>query len=274
MKPGRFVALVYHDVHPGREFDYGPIGRSATMYHVPEAAFLRHLRFIAESGLTVLGLHALREWFVGRAASLPAPGVLLCFDDGWRGAVERAATALAERALPAFFFVTTDFLGRPCFAAPAELRNLSPALFTVGSHGVTHRMLSSLPPAEIRRELADSRARLEDLLGRPVTALSVPGGAVDGRVSALAEEVGYTEVFTSTVGLNPTASGRRNIARIAVRRSTDDVALRRWLALRLGRERLRANVLAAPKRVFGMWAYSRLRRLVLGEGGGYHVFEP
>jgi peptidoglycan/xylan/chitin deacetylase (PgdA/CDA1 family) len=275
MSADRFVVLLYHDVHPGAGFDYGPIGRSATMYHVAEETFRRHVRLIQESRLAVIGLEALRERLGNPKRSAGRPGVALCFDDGWRGAVERAAAALAELGLPAFFFITTELVGRPLFAAPGDLRRLPPGLFTVGSHGVTHRMLSSLRPAEIRRELAESRARLEDLLGRPVTALSLPGGAADRRVVGLAEEAGYREIFTSAVGLNPTALGRRSIARIAVRRSTDDVTLRRWLAFQLGRERLLAGALAVPKRLLGMRAYARLRRLLLGEGSGHrHVFEP
>jgi len=275
MQPGRFVALLYHDVHPGDTFAYGRIGRSATMYHVAEQAFLRHLHFIGERQLEVLGLEALRSRLDSAAGSGTSPGVALCFDDGWKGAVDRAAAALAERRWPGFFFVTTGFIGRPLFAAPQDLRRLPPTLFTVGSHGATHRMLSSLPPHEIRRELSDSKQQLQQLLGTPVTALSVPGGAHDPRVLAIAQEVGYTEIFTSTVALNPTTLGRRNIARIAVRRSTDDAALRRWLGFRLGRERLRAGILAAPKRLLGMRAYARLRRALLGEASGYqHVFEP
>jgi peptidoglycan/xylan/chitin deacetylase (PgdA/CDA1 family) len=275
MNTGRFVGLLYHDVHPGGAFDYGPIGRSATMYHVAEGTFRRQVRLIQESGLAVIGLEAVRERLANRKRPAARPGVALCFDDGWQGAVGRAAAILAERGLPAFFFITTQLVGQPLFAVPGDLRRLPPGLFTVGSHGVTHRMLSSLRPAEIRRELAESKARLEDLLGRPVTALSLPGGAADRRVLALAEEVGYREIFTSAVGLNPTALGRRSIARIAVRRSTDDMTLRRWLAFRLGRERLRAGVLAVPKRLLGMRAYARLRRLLLGEGSGHrHVFEP
>jgi hypothetical protein len=98
---------------------------------------------------------------------------------------------------------------------------------------------------------------------------------VDRRVLGLPEEAGYTEIFTSDVGLNPTALGRQNIASITVRRSTDDVTLRLWLGFRLGRERLRAGVLAVPKRLHGMRAYARLRRLLLEEGSGHrHVFEP
>src|SRR6266581_1952066 len=202
-------------------------------------------------------------------------GVVLCFDDGWRGAVECAAPALAERGMAAFFFVTTDFVGRRFFVSPDALRRLDPSLFTIGSHGVTHRMLSSLSSDDIHAELADSRSWLEDLLGRPVTCLSVPGGATDGRVLDIAAAAGYEHVFTSALGVNPTADGRRGIARIGVRQDTNPTVLRRWLTGDLRREGARAALLAVPKRLRGMRTYSRLRRLLLGEAiGREHVFEP
>src|SRR5206468_9705092 len=112
-------------------------------------------------------LEALRDELGGRSA-IRAPGVALSFDDGWRGAVELAAPVLAERNLPAFFFITTQFVGRSLFATSGALNRLDPRLFTIGSHGVTHRMMSSLSSSEIRRELVESKVQLEALLGRAV----------------------------------------------------------------------------------------------------------
>jgi hypothetical protein len=60
-----------------------------------------------------------------------------------------------------------------------------------------------------------------------------------------------------------------------VRRSTDDVTLRRWLAFQLGTSASAPGVLAVPKWLLWMQAHARLRRLLLEEGSGHgHVFEP
>ena len=276
MTPGEFVALVYHDVHPEDTFAYGRLGRSATMYHVSRRAFLSHLDLIEDTGLPCLDEAAMRACLAGGTTRTGRRGaVLLSFDDGWRGAVECAAPALAERGMAAFFFITTEFVGRRFFASAAALRALDPALFTIGSHGVTHRMLSDLSSDGVYAELADSRSRLEDVLGRPVTCLSMPGGATDARVLDIAAAVGYDHVFTSALGVNPTAHGRRGIARIGVKQDTNPTTLRRWLQGDLLREGARASLLAVPKRLLGMRNYSRLRRLLLGEATGReHVFEP
>jgi peptidoglycan/xylan/chitin deacetylase (PgdA/CDA1 family) len=268
------VAFVYHDVHPGETFDYGRLGRSATMYHVPERAFRSQLDVIEGAGLRCLDAGAVRACLAGQGTP-GDPGVVITFDDGWRGGVVHAAAALAERRMPAFFFVATEFIGRRYFAGEADWRDLDPSLFTIGSHGATHRMLSDLPSAEIRGELRDSRRRLEDLLDRPVRWLSIPGGAVSRRVTQAAEAAGYDHIFTSALGTNPTPLGRRGIARVAVRENTDLATLGRWLGGDLRRERARDAILALPKRVLGMRLYSKVRRALLGETAGReHFFEP
>jgi len=273
--PGRFICLLYHDIYGGAACDYGRIGPSAVRYHVSERAFDRHLDLVARSGTRPVGAEALGACLERGPARSGQRGVAFSFDDGWEGAVTRAAARLGERAIPAFIFVTTDFIGRRFFARPEQLRRLDPGLVTVGSHGVSHRMLSSLTSDGIRRELRESRRRLEDILGRPVECLSVPGGAVDRQVVRIAQEVGYTTVFTSAVGVNPTSSGRWGVARVSVMGTTTPETLRRWLAFRLYPERLRSGVLAVPKRLLGMRTYAKLRRVLLGEAIGYdHVFEP
>lgn len=265
-----FVGLLYHDVHPDRQFDYGRLGPSALLYHIPQSAFARHLQLIARSGTTPFGIDAVRT----QPATGGTRGVVVCFDDGWRGAVTNGASMLQQLDVPAFFFITTAFIGRKYFANRADLRHLNSRLFTIGSHGKTHRMLSSLSAAEVRRELGDSRKELQDLLGVSIDTVSIPGGAVNARVRDIAREVGYTDVFTSTVGVNPTARGRFDIARIGVTRATSDATFARWLDFRLGREWWRKAALGLPKKVLGMHTYSKLRRVLLGEREHEHHFEP
>jgi len=72
----------------------------------------------------------------------------------------------------------------------------------IGSHGVTHVRLTECDDAALRRELVASRCYLEDRLGRAVTALSYPHGAVDRRVRDAAVAAGYTLGFCSRFDVN------------------------------------------------------------------------
>jgi peptidoglycan/xylan/chitin deacetylase (PgdA/CDA1 family) len=49
----------------------------------------------------------------------------------------------------------------------------------VGAHSVTHSVLSGLPIEEQRREIAESKAAVEEATGRPVNLFAYPYGAPD-----------------------------------------------------------------------------------------------
>ena len=76
-------------------------------------------------------------------------------------------------------------------------------LFEVGAHTVWHPLLPVLSPEEQRVELSESRAMLEGLTGKPVTAFSYPFGGHDafGKDTVkLVKAVGYTVACTGFPG--------------------------------------------------------------------------
>src|SRR2546423_8163485 len=173
--PSRFVCLLYHDVYAGDASQYGRIGRSATRYHVSECRFRQHLDLVERSGVRPLGAGALSACLDAPAGGAGPPRVVVSFHYGWEGAVTRAAAALVERRIPLLMFVTTDYIGRRFFARPEQLRELEPTLVTVGSHGVSHHLLSGVFSDTVRRELRGSRHPLVDV-ARRVGTLPMPAG--------------------------------------------------------------------------------------------------
>src|SRR3954463_9674340 len=92
----RRVVLCYHSVHPSVPYS------SAT-----PAEFAAHLDWLAAT-CDVVPL----ETLVTEANHAGRPRVALTFDDGYADNHEHALPALAERNLPATFFVTAGFLER------------------------------------------------------------------------------------------------------------------------------------------------------------------
>ena len=86
----------------------------------------------------------------------------------------------------------------------AELRDLAAdPLFALGGHGVTHTMLSALPPDEQEHELTSSRAALEHLTGEAPTAVAFPFGTLDSIDAATvhaASGAGYSDGYVNTPG--------------------------------------------------------------------------
>lgn len=98
---------------------------------------------------------------------------------------------LAEHGVKATFFV----LGWVAKRYPHLVREVDRAGHEIGSHSFWHRYVYELSPEEFRRDLRESRAVLEDLTGKPVTAFRAPTFSITDRslwaLDVLAEE-GFT----------------------------------------------------------------------------------
>jgi peptidoglycan/xylan/chitin deacetylase (PgdA/CDA1 family) len=234
---GRSIWLMYHDVYAGAPAAGVPL--SASIYHVSRDLFRRHLEVVAASGLPVL---TARESLEGTGAAA-GDHVVITFDDGWAGSLGPGLECLVEAGYPGTFFVTRDYVGRPGFGDGAALLEAQRAGMEIGSHGCTHRLLGELEAAEVRRELCDSRAFLEDILGGPVGTASVPGGSWSPVVGGLARASGYVGLATSRPGINHPGVTQFTVTG----------------------PRLRSGLLDVPRRLLGPRRYAAIRRRLLGD---------
>lgn len=91
-----------------------------------------------------------------------------------------------------------------------ELRSLEADGVEIGSHGLTHRLLTGLSPTEIRDEMIHSRERIESAIGRAPRLFAYPNGDRNGEVKRIAEEAGYEYGFS----IGGTAGDRFDIPRV------------------------------------------------------------
>lgn len=137
------------------------------------------------------------------ATSESSNEIVITFDDGYRDTLDVATPLLLERRLPFCVFVVPGFVrsGEAIYLSIPQLRELSalPGAM-IGSHGYSHCRLTDCDDTKLRVELRDSRAWLEDVLGKPVITMSYPYGAVDARVRDAAGEAGYVFAACSRFG--------------------------------------------------------------------------
>jgi peptidoglycan/xylan/chitin deacetylase (PgdA/CDA1 family) len=83
-----------------------------------------------------------------------------------------------------------------------QLREMESSGIDIGSHTVTHPVLTRVTADRLCRELEQSRRRLEDMLGHAVTLFCYPNGAYNRLVRDAVARAGYRLAVTSDNGLN------------------------------------------------------------------------
>jgi peptidoglycan/xylan/chitin deacetylase (PgdA/CDA1 family) len=241
-----YAILLYHGIDDGTP-SARPMDDVDREYVLDRARFARHLDYLAAKP----------------AASV---AVTISFDDGDLSCHTIAAPLLEAHGLRGEFFVVTRWIGRPGFMTAGQLRDLASRGHGVHSHSRTHPRLPSLTPAEIEDELKGSKADLEAVLGRPVTRLSIPGGAYDGRVVDIAMRAGYTAILTSVEGYNDEGARPRLLRRFTPRAYSEVSMLAgicehpRYTSARLAVKR---TLLGAARGLLGDEGYSRLRGRII-----------
>jgi peptidoglycan/xylan/chitin deacetylase (PgdA/CDA1 family) len=149
--------------------------------------------------------------------------VAITFDDAYRSVATNARPLLDRLGAPATVFAVTDYTdsgalqswpGLAGWADGPYARELEPMSWDevaaladsgweIGSHTRSHPKLTTLGPAQLAEELAGSRLRCEEVLGRPCRSLAYPFGDHDSRVVEAAGTAGYTIACTVPDALRP-----------------------------------------------------------------------
>lgn len=105
----------------------------------------------------------------------------------------RIAELLTKYGLRGTFYVPL-YNSRPTMS-PAQIRELAGS-FEIGAHTVNHVRLRGLARSQARHEIADSKKRLEDILGKPCSIFCFPGGSYAKIHLPLLREAGFVAART------------------------------------------------------------------------------
>lgn len=223
--------VVYHSVSNEPESDD---------YTVSPGVFYRQIQFI-RNNFSVVRLNEVENVIKGECQS--SRHVAITFDDAYGDFLEFAYPVLEKLGVPATVFVPTAFIGHSnqwdllnnqCSKKRVmnrrELQDLhKTGLVDFGSHSVDHQRMTRLPIDEMKRQAAESKRTLENLLETRVTMFAYPYGQL-GDFSALTTQVlletGYKVAVTTHWGTRNSRRDLLRLCRISFRESDSDSTVR------------------------------------------------
>ncbi len=248
--------LMYHAIAD----NHSSIPKDELPYTVATRSFLEQISYLRDHGITTRHIQEVNE--------SPEHSVVITFDDGHRTDVLTALPLLLDHGQKAEFYVTTGWIGHRRYMNKSDIRELAEAGMTIGSHGVTHRYFDDMSVTDLRGELRDSKASLEDILGQEVCSGSVPGGRLHEQTESIAAELGYRYLCSSSVGIARLSEAMdfRLIPRLVVNRTTslqDFACLVSQNQKTLLIRQVRARALNTAKAILGNRLYDRIRTTLL-----------
>ena len=182
----RFPVFNYHHV--------GPIPSNATAericFTVTPEVFRQQLQYFRDHDYAIVPLDVLLDCF-DHGAPIPAKAVALTFDDGWEDQYRWAFPALKEFGVTGTFFIPVGWVGHPRVMTWSQICEMHEAGMTIGTHGSKHYHFDEITKEYLRKEIVDSKKKMEEHLGVRVDFIAYPGGHWTPQAVKFVRSAGY-----------------------------------------------------------------------------------
>jgi peptidoglycan/xylan/chitin deacetylase (PgdA/CDA1 family) len=189
-RPRPVPILAYHAIQP-------PVaGAAAPQLFVPQADFLRQMRWLAENGFQAVTLDQVEAaWYEG--GELPAKPIVVSFDGGYRSQYVAAFPELQRLGWNGVLNLSAGGAD----LADGEVRKMLDAGWELASQAISQADLTAVDGSELAREVNGSRRILRRRFGVAVDNFSYPLGRYDETVIAAVREAGYVGAQSELPGL-------------------------------------------------------------------------
>jgi len=177
--------------------------------------FQHQMDWLQGNGYHPVDFDDLRAYYLGFSA-LPGRPVIITLDDGYRDLYTAAWPILRAHNFKAVAYLVSGFLDAPNNVTRAQVVELDRGGIQIAAHTYSHVDLTKTPNSELSRQLVDSRADLESLVGHPVVDFAYPSGRFDNRVVAAVQTAGYETATTTQPGTLHTVADRYTWTRVRV----------------------------------------------------------
>lgn len=211
--------LMYHRINDYRKNEMS----------VPVQQFRKQLTYLKKMGFQNMRMDELE--LMEPDTKLKSPKVILSFDDGYEDNFTDAFPILKEFGYSAIFYLPYNFIGKDDMYPRdkkesnliqhnrimdwTQIKSIHNAGMEIGSHTLSHQNLTKMNATKAKKEIFESKNRLEQKLGLKVTSFCYPGGYFNEKHVYWTEKAGYLSACTTANGCYQNGS-KYKIPRIAV----------------------------------------------------------
>ena len=142
--------------------------------------------------------------------------VSVTIDDGYKDTLN-AIDILIKKNMPFTLYISPENLDKPDYLSSKDVKDISLInTCIIGTHGYSHRRLSTLNKTQQHTELQKSKIVLEELIGKEVNTLSYPHGSFNRDTISIAKQLGYKSAASSIKGFNNIKTDLFKMKRIEV----------------------------------------------------------
>lgn len=211
----KILILLYHRLL-SREENLSKINSEDRVYLLKEEEFIKQLEYLHSEKWNTISVEQLLESLKNKT-SLPEKSLIISFDDGNQTDYTIAFPLLEKYGFKATFFLTSDSIDKSGHLSKSQILKMSMVGMDLGTHGKTHKFLSTLSENELKAELLESKKLLEEITGKKIELLSLPGGYHGSKVKEISRKLGYKGICTSKFGLNENNTDPFELKRISLR---------------------------------------------------------
>ena len=200
----RVFILMYHRVNSYRNNEIS----------VTPTQFRNQLDWLNRQGFRHISMAELESGLITRADN--SPRLIFTFDDGYEDNYVNALPILKEYGYTGIFYLATNYIGT-CKMYPRDIEesnrpeqnrimNWSQVLellgegMEIGSHTMSHSILTRISPEDAKREIIESKKKLEQKLQVEITSFCYPGSYFEERHVLWVREAGYRSACSAAPG--------------------------------------------------------------------------
>ncbi len=173
--------------------------------------FAKQMLFLKKQGFVFYTASELIDHY-RENGRFPPKAVAVTLDDGWKDNYTNAFPILRSLDIKATIFLVPSCIGQTsskvvadgekarAHLSEAEIIEMSQYGIEFGSHTLNHHLIHQIPAEQVKFEVEESKAQIENMVQKPCRVLAYPAGFFTAQAKEIVKNAGYIAAFSTVYG--------------------------------------------------------------------------